>query len=188
MFINISTDKAADPSSVLGRTKLMTERLTAAHAANPSRTFVSVRFGNVLGSRGSVIQTFRFQIERGGPLTVTDARVTRFFMTIGEAVHLVLQASVIGRNGETLVLDMGEPVKILDVAQQMIHSSGRSIEIEFTGIRDGEKIHEVLMAGDERGERPFHPQISHTRVEPLSLETDLSRDWYRSNLPDHEST
>lgn len=167
VFVNISTDKAADPTSVLGRSKRLTEGLTASHKATGADKYVSVRFGNVLGSRGSVIETFRYQIAHGGPVTVTDARVTRFFMTIKEAVHLVLQASVIGKNGETLILDMGKPVSIADVARYMIERSGRSLKIEFTGLRPGEKIHEVLNSANESTNRPLHPLISHTRVEPI---------------------
>ena len=171
-FINISTDKAADPINVLGRTKLMTERITAGTeqyqtALGPSR-YLSVRFGNVLGSRGSVLTAFRYQIEKGGPVTVTDPNVTRYFMTIPEAVHLVLQAAVIGDHGETLILDMGEPVKIVDVARQMIEKSGRDIEIVFTGLRQGEKMDEVLVSVDETTEHRKHPLIAHTRVYPVT--------------------
>jgi FlaA1/EpsC-like NDP-sugar epimerase len=174
VFVNISTDKAADPTSVLGYSKLITERLTAGMSADPESKYVSVRFGNVLGSRGSVIETFRYQISQGGPVTVTDERVTRYFMTVGEAVHLVLQASVIAQRGETLVLDMGEPVRIIEVARQMIRRSGRSISIVFTGLRPGEKLHESLTAKDATFSRPFHPLISHTFVEPLSIQ-DISQ-------------
>lgn len=172
-FINISTDKAADPINVLGHTKLMTERLTAGMDTyttplGPSR-YLSVRFGNVLGSRGSVLTAFRYQIERGGPVTVTHPNVTRYFMTVSEAVHLVLQAAVIGDHGETLVLDMGDPVKIADVARQMIEKSGREIEIVFTGLRPGEKLDEVLLGADEASDRRQHPLISHTRVYPAGI-------------------
>jgi dTDP-glucose 4,6-dehydratase len=163
-FINISTDKAADPTSVLGRTKLETERLTAQVKTSGSQRYVSVRFGNVLGSRGSVTTAFRYQIEKGGPVTVTDPEVTRYFMTIPEAVHLVLQAAVLGEDGETLILDMGNPVKILDVAKQMIEKSGRDIKIVFTGLRDGEKLNENLFSVNEQNEKRKHPLISHTRA------------------------
>jgi dTDP-glucose 4,6-dehydratase len=163
-FINISTDKAADPTSVLGRTKLETERLTAQVKTSSNQRYVSVRFGNVLGSRGSVTTAFRYQIEKGGPVTVTDPEVTRYFMTIPEAVHLVLQAAVLGEHGETLILDMGNPVKILDVAKQMIEKSGRDIKIIFTGLRDGEKLNENLFSADEQSEKRKHPLISHTRA------------------------
>lgn len=169
-FINISTDKAADPTSVLGYSKLITERLTAGANANPGASFVSVRFGNVLGSRGSVIETFRFQISKGGPITVTDRRMERYFMTIREAVHLVLQAAVLGRNGETLVLDMGRPVRILDIAEEMISRSGRAIEVVCTGLRPGEKLTERLTGSNEAVAANLHPLIAHCRVEPISLE------------------
>jgi dTDP-glucose 4,6-dehydratase len=167
IFINISTDKAADPSCVLGRTKLMTERMTASvHSSNGDR-YLSVRFGNVLGSRGSVLTAFRHQIANGGPVTVTDPEVTRYFMTIPEAVHLVLQAAVIGDHSETLVLDMGEPIKIDDVAKHMIEKSGRDINIVYTGLRPGEKTAEVLFATSEVAVTKSHPLIFHTRVEHI---------------------
>lgn len=169
-FINISTDKAADPINVLGRTKLMTERLTAGIETYPTllgpSRYLSVRFGNVLGSRGSVLTAFRYQIEKGGPVTVTHPNVTRYFMTVSEAVQLVLQAAVIGDHGETLILDMGDPIKIADVARQMIEKSGREIEIVFTGLRQGEKLDEVLVGAGEASDRRQHQLISHTRVYP----------------------
>jgi FlaA1/EpsC-like NDP-sugar epimerase len=167
IFINISTDKAADPSCVLGRTKLMTERMTASVQSNNGDRYLSVRFGNVLGSRGSVLTAFRHQIANGGPVTVTDPEVTRYFMTIPEAVHLVLQAAVIGDHSETLVLDMGEPIKIGDVAKHMIEKSGRDINIVYTGLRPGEKTAEVLFAASEVAVTKSHPLIFHTRVEHI---------------------
>ena len=166
-FINVSTDKAADPVNVLGRTKRMAELLTATFAErNPGR-FLSVRFGNVLGSRGSVLETFAAQIARGGPITVTHPEVTRYFMTIPEAVQLVIQAGAIGNRGEALVLDMGAPVRISDVAEQLISMEGRDIGIRFTGLRPGEKLHEDLFGAGERDQRPIHPMISHVPVPPL---------------------
>ena len=117
-FVNVSTDKAANPTSVLGYTKRLTERLTADTATRTPGTFVSVRFGNVLGSRGSVLPAFRTQAERGGPITVTHPDITRYFMLVEEAALLTINAGAIGRDGEVLVLDMGEPVKIADVAQR----------------------------------------------------------------------
>ena len=168
-FVNISTDKAADPTSILGKSKLLTEQLTAGVPKDAQRSFVSVRFGNVLGSRGSVIDTFRFQIEKGGPVTVTDESVTRFFMTIREAVHLVLQAAVIGSHGETLILDMGSPLKIADLAQHMINRSGRNISVEFTGLRPGEKAHEVLVSSTEEPRKTSHELITSSRVSQLPL-------------------
>jgi FlaA1/EpsC-like NDP-sugar epimerase len=168
-FVNISTDKAADPTSILGKSKLLTEQLTAGVSEGSKRAFVSVRFGNVLGSRGSVIDTFRFQIEKGGPVTVTDEIVTRFFMTIREAVHLVLQAAVIGNHGDTLILDMGLPLKIADLAQHMINRSGRDISIEFTGLRPGEKAHEILVSSSEEPTQTSHELITSSRVSQLPL-------------------
>lgn len=166
-FVNISTDKAADPTSMLGYTKRIAERLTAWAATQDDGTYLSVRFGNVLGSRGSVLTSFQAQIAAGGPVTVTDPEVTRFFMTVEEAVQLVIQAGAVGRDGEALVLDMGEPVRIADVARRLIDESGRRIEIVFTGLRPGEKLHEVLRASDEDDVRPMHPLISHVCVPVL---------------------
>lgn len=166
-FVNISTDKAADPISTLGFTKRIAERLTSAVAEKSSGTYLSVRFGNVLGSRGSVLTAFRSQIEAGGPVTVTDPDVTRYFMTVEEAVELVIQAGAIGRDGEALVLDMGAPVRIADVASQLASKSPRPIEITFTGLRPGEKLHEVLLGAEEPDDRPVHPLISHVPVPPL---------------------
>jgi FlaA1/EpsC-like NDP-sugar epimerase len=169
-LVNISTDKAANPSSVLGYSKRVAERLTAAHARRASGTYLSVRFGNVLGSRGSVLTAFAGQIARGGPVTVTHPQVSRYFMTIEEACQLVVQAGAIGRPGEALVLDMGEPVKILDVARHLISSNPAPVEIEFTGLRPGEKLHEELFGADEpRHVRPWHPLVSHVPVTPVAL-------------------
>jgi FlaA1/EpsC-like NDP-sugar epimerase len=166
-FINISTDKAADPASVLGYTKRIAERLTAAATSDCAGTYLSVRFGNVLGSRGSVLTAFRTQVEAGGPITVTHPDVTRYFMTVEEAVQLVIQAGAVGRDGEALVLDMGEPVRIDDVARRLAAQAPRPVEITYTGLRPGEKMHEVLFGVDERGESPGHPRITHVSVPPL---------------------
>ena len=166
-FVNISTDKAADPTSVLGATKLAAERLTAKMAHDTGDAYVSVRFGNVLGSRGSVLPTFLGQIEQGKPITVTHPDVTRYFMTIPEAVRLVVQAGAIGSPGEVMVLDMGEPVKIVDLAEQLISSLSPSTPIEFTGLRPGEKLHEVLISETELGVVKSHPRITHTAGEVL---------------------
>ena len=165
-FVNISTDKAADPTSELGKSKLITERFTAG-ISSYNHKYISVRFGNVIGSNGSFIHTFRQQIKLGGPLTITHPDVTRYFMTVSEAVHLVLQSAIIGKHGETLILDMGEPVRILDIAKHMIEVSKREIDIVFTGLRTGEKLHENLVAPSEVIEVREHPSIMHTRVEPL---------------------
>ena len=170
-FVNISTDKAANPTSNLGKSKFICEQLTASAAKLGSSTqYLSVRFGNVLGSRGSVLISFREQIRNGGPVTVTHPDVTRFFMTVSEAVQLVIQAGAIGKSGETLVLDMGKPVRILDVAQEMVRASKKPIEIVFTGLRTGEKLHEVLFSDIEAGARPIHPLVMHVSVEPLEVD------------------
>ncbi|MGI9033466.1 MAG: polysaccharide biosynthesis protein [Acidimicrobiales bacterium] len=166
-FVNISTDKAADPTSVLGYSKRLAERLTAHVAQDTGKAYLSVRFGNVLGSRGSVLTTFEAQVQRGGPLTVTHPEVTRYFMTVEEAVQLVIQAGAIGRPGEALVLDMGQPVCIAEVADLLAARSSRSITIEYTGLRPGEKLHEVLLGHDEVDARPTHPLISQVDVPPL---------------------
>jgi len=163
-FVNISTDKAADPENALGYSKRIAELQTAHHGLTADGTYISVRFGNVLGTRGSVLKTFASQIKAGGPVTVTDPDVTRYFMTVDEAVQLVIQAAAIGRDGEVLVLDMGEPKKILDVAHQMIDQSGERIPIIITGLKPGEKLHEVLFGKDEVDERPVHPLVSHVAV------------------------
>jgi len=166
-FVNISTDKAADPISVLGFTKRITERLTSWANGEARGPYVSVRFGNVLGSRGSIVTTFEAQIAAGGPVMVTDPAVTRFFMTVEEAVELVLQAAVIGRPGEALVLDMGEPVPILRLASRLVDDAPRPIDIVYTGLRRGEKLHETMLGTGEPDERPFHPLIAHVAVPPL---------------------
>jgi FlaA1/EpsC-like NDP-sugar epimerase len=167
-FVNVSTDKAANPTSVLGYTKRIAERLTAEMASRADGTYLSVRFGNVLGSRGSVLTAFHAQIEAGGPVTVTDPEVTRFFMTVHEAVQLVIQAGAVGHDAEVLVLDMGKPVKIADVAERLVAQASRPIKIVFTGLRPGEKMHEELFGTDEVDSRPRHPLISHTHVPPLA--------------------
>lgn len=167
-FINISTDKAANPTSFLGRSKKIAERLTAWMGETTGGSYLSVRFGNVIGSRGSMLPTFISQIESGGPLTVTDPLVTRYFMTIPEACQLVIQAGAIGRPGEVLILDMGEPVRILDIARRMITMSGKDIDIVFTGLRQGEKLHEDLMDDGAEDRRPLHPKVTHGTVESLS--------------------
>jgi FlaA1/EpsC-like NDP-sugar epimerase len=166
-FVNISTDKAANPVSVLGASKRITERLTAETARRRAGTFLSVRFGNVLGSRGSVFTTFSAQIAAGGPITVTDPEVTRYFMTIQEAVHLVIQAAAIGRGGEALVLEMGKPVRIAEVAAQMAALAPSPVEIRYIGLRPGEKLAEDLFGEGEVDRRPIHPLISHVAVPPL---------------------
>ena len=166
-FVNISSDKAANPCSVLGFSKRITERLTAQAAATGKGTFLSVRFGNVLGSRGSVLTAFNAQVAAGGPMVVTHPEVTRYLMTIQEAVHLVIQAAAIGRGGEALVLQMGEPVRIAELARQIAQLAPVPIEIEYSSLRPGEKLHEVLFGAGEIDRRPLHPLISHVQVPPL---------------------
>lgn len=178
-FVNISTDKAANPTSALGHSKRVAEKISSWAAQDTSLNYLSVRFGNVIGSRGSMLPTFRTLIEAGGPVTVTHPDATRYFMTIPEACQLVIQAGGIGRPGEVLILDMGEPVKILDVAKRMIAMSGKKIEIVFTGLREGEKLHEVLVGQKEHLERPFHPKISHTRAKPISPDRLDKDEWMR---------
>lgn len=179
-FINISTDKAADPTSVLGKSKKIAEGLTSWFAAQSGRTYVSVRFGNVLGSRGSLLPTFSALIDSGGPLTVTHPDVTRYFMTIPEACQLVLQAGAIGRPQDVLILDMGQPVRILDIANRMIEISGKPIEIVFTGLRHGEKLHEDLYGTAEKSEVLTHKLISHAKVNVISPDS-LSRELFTKN-------
>ena len=177
-FVNISTDKAADATSVLGRTKRIAEQLTSYADQRHEGTYLSVRFGNVLGSRGSVLPLFRAQIEQGGPVTVTHPEVTRFFMTIPEACQLVVQAGALSHDGEVLVLDMGEPVKISDLARRLIAESDRPVEIVYTGLRQGEKMHEVLFSPTERPRPSEHPLISRVEVPPMSPEAAATEDPY----------
>jgi FlaA1/EpsC-like NDP-sugar epimerase len=152
-FVLISTDKAVEPTCVMGATKRVAEQLVRAVGSETGLPYVVVRFGNVLGSRGSVVPIFQRQIEEGGPVTVSHPEVERYFMTIPEAVFLVLQAAGIGNGGEVLVLDMGERVRVLDLAQDMIELSGlrlgQDIEITYTGLRPGEKLIETLFSEDE---------------------------------------
>ncbi len=178
-FINISTDKAANPTSILGHSKRVAEKLTSWTAVATGRAYLSVRFGNVIGSRGSMLPTFTSLIEAGGPVTITHPDVTRFFMTIPEACQLVVQAGGIGRPGEVLILDMGVPVRILDIAQRMIAMSGKKIEIVYTGLRQGEKIHEVLLGDTESDSRPLHPKISHAMVDALDPKNLDKPEWDR---------
>jgi FlaA1/EpsC-like NDP-sugar epimerase len=167
-FVNVSTDKAADPTSVLGWTKRITERVTAHASAQGPTECVSVRFGNVLGSSGSVLKAFEAQSANGGPITVTDPEVTRYFMTIEEAARLTIYAGAIGSPGEVLILDMGEPVRILEVAERFANQHTPPLEIVFTGLRRNEKLHEHLISSDEVGERRVHELITHVAVDPLT--------------------
>lgn len=191
--VNVSTDKAANPCSALGTSKRIAERITVEKSLNnPDSKYVSVRFGNVLGSRGSVLTVFEKQIEDGGPVTVTDPDVSRFFMTIPEACQLVLQAAVVGHSGETLVLDMGDPVKIADVARTLIEQSRKDIEIVYTGLRANEKMSEELF---DSSEHPVpaegHEALSIVRVPTLPLDRSQvegvlgnkdAKDWLRQTV------
>lgn len=176
-FVNVSTDKAANPTSVLGHSKRVAEKLTAWAGEESGMKYLSVRFGNVIGSRGSMLPTFQSLIRAGGPITVTHPEASRYFMTIPEACQLVIQAGGIGRPGEVLILDMGEPVSILEVAKRMISMSGKAIEIVFTGLRHGEKLHEELVGDRENLERPFHPKVSHTRADSITPERLDKQGW-----------
>jgi FlaA1/EpsC-like NDP-sugar epimerase len=173
-FVNVSTDKAASPTSVLGWTKRITERLTANASEQGPTECVSVRFGNVLGSNGSVLRAFEAQAAQGLPITVTHPDITRYFMTITEASRLVIYAGAIGDPGEVLILDMGEPVKILDVAERFAAQHDPPLEIVFTGLRPNEKLHEDLIAADEFGEQRVHKLITHVTAPGLAPTDEMS--------------
>ena len=169
-FVMVSTDKAVNPTNVMGATKRFAEMYTQSmNQLDGMRTkFIATRFGNVLGSNGSVIPLFKKQIERGGPVTVTHPEITRYFMTIPEACELVLEAATMGEGGEVFVFDMGESVKIVNLAKKMITLSGlrvdRDIEIKYTGLRPGEKLYEELLNNDENSLPTHHPKILIAKV------------------------
>jgi FlaA1/EpsC-like NDP-sugar epimerase len=173
-FVMISTDKAVNPTSLMGASKRVAEIFIQALNEESTTNFVTVRFGNVLGSAGSVIPIFKEQIARGGPVTVTHPEMERYFMTIPEACQLVLQAGTLGDGGEIFILDMGVPVKIVDLARDLIHLSGLrvdgDIKIEFTGMRPGEKLFEELSVASERTDKTRHPKIYVGRFRPHSFE------------------
>jgi FlaA1/EpsC-like NDP-sugar epimerase len=174
-FVLISTDKAVNPTSIMGATKRMAEILVQARNARSEVAFITVRFGNVLGSAGSVVPLFERQIAEGGPVTVTHPDVTRFFMTISEACQLIMQACVQGKGSETFVLDMGEPIKISYLAKQLIRMAGlipgRDIEIVYTGLREGEKLVEELFHNEEKLEKTLHDQISLAESRALNSDS-----------------
>ena len=171
-FVMISTDKANNPPNVMGATKRIAEMIVTGLNKNEGTKFSAVRFGNVLGSRGSVIPVFREQISQGGPITITDFRMTRYFMTIPEASRLVIQAGALAQGGEIFVLDMGDPVRIVDLAKNMIRLSGHSeedIQIKETGIRPGEKLYEELLLDKERNDEQVFEKIFVGNIKGYSL-------------------
>jgi len=204
-FVMISTDKAVNPTNVMGSSKRLAELMVQGVAAEfPGTQYVSVRFGNVLGSSGSVVPLFTAQIARGGPVTVTHPEIVRYFMTIPEAAQLVLQAGLMGRSGQIFVLDMGEPMKIVELARMLIRLSGRTeqeIPIAYTGLRPGEKLYEELLADDETTEPTPHPKlrVAKTSGQLPDIETVMRwieeagpapsheeiRRWLRTQVPEY---
>jgi FlaA1/EpsC-like NDP-sugar epimerase len=176
-FVLISSDKAVRPSSVMGATKRLAEGMIQQIGRSSTCAFVAVRFGNVLGSRGSVIPTFLRQIQAGGPVTITHPDMVRYFMTIPEAVQLVLQAGVMGDGGEVFVLDMGEPVRVLDLARDLIRLSGlgeNDVEVRFTGMRPGEKLYEELFFNEENAAPTSHEKVLRARNAALTFGSEHS--------------
>lgn len=181
-FVLISTDKAVNPTSVMGATKRFAEMYVQYRSAHADTQFMTTRFGNVLGSAGSVVSVFRDQIKAGGPVTVTHPLIYRYFMTVSEACHLVLEAAAMGKGGEVFVFDMGHPIRIVDLARRMIHLAGyregRDIDILFTGLRPGEKLREEVLHVHEAIQPTHNPQIKIARLsepDPVLIEEALVR-------------
>jgi FlaA1/EpsC-like NDP-sugar epimerase len=206
-FVMISTDKAVNPTNIMGSSKRLAELMVQSVATEYSATqYVSVRFGNVLGSSGSVVPLFTAQIARGGPVTVTHPEIVRYFMTIPEAAQLVLQAGLMGRSGQIFVLEMGEPMKIVELARMLIRLSGKTeqeIPISYTGLRPGEKLYEELLADDETTEPTPHPKLRVAKSNgqlpdiaevmrwiceagPAPAGDELRR-WLRSQVPEYSA-
>jgi FlaA1/EpsC-like NDP-sugar epimerase len=191
-FIFVSTDKAVNPTNVMGATKRLAEIVCQGFQDDSGTRFVIVRFGNVLASSGSVIPKFRKQIAEGGPITVTHPDITRYFMSIPEAAQLVMQAGLMGKGGEIFVLDMGKPIKIIDLARDMIKLSGfqeNEIDIKFTGLRPGEKLYEELIADDEHSVPTKHRKVRVAKAKKFdaSLLIDLLS-WIESSHHFDENT
>jgi FlaA1/EpsC-like NDP-sugar epimerase len=180
-FIYVSTDKAVKPTSIMGATKRVGEMIVSSLAARTETSFAIVRFGNVMGSRGSLIPLLKAQIKRGGPVRVTHPEMTRYFMTIPEAVQLILQAGAIGKRGEVFLLDMGEPIKIIDLANDLIRLHGlvpgEDIEVQYTGVRPGEKIHEELLY-----EQEHLTPTTHQKIRVVRNQKSIEWEWLRSEV------